>query len=576
MTWNHKVMSYVRIHRLDYLSRKMLGEALLAFAVADAKSLSGRVRSLLLRLAPTLEAQVNALRAVDENRSQAARQSIDESRFPSGLEVRLLGFCLLEVFTIEDFRSVESTVNFFPIDSLFVSMLKSARTIDDDEMDGDMLRHQIPGGIIVRDKSLLDPGALRTLLQPEQIGHSLMPSRVLETLPKGVLCVQVFPVELLPSLFMISIYVHLTEEARQQLLDLHNKLYLAPFLLRGLSPQKIIGGSPTHVDSDFLRKQSIRKWKESLRSGVEVALRPLLSGYFSHFARLGRRKLPAVEIYSLRGGPTIPDLMEEWKPFYDWTSSAVTSGWAAPLGMDFVFGETFVSSLAHFQWGNVIDGKKRSVSQLVLWEEACKQKLEADSNNAIVSQSQRVLSFPSADPLMEFGAKMLGVMNRGIALVRVLQGLQLSIDKLRLLAFSRLNKKLPLRLGFRLINRITRDALLLERIDGEFPTERFWPLGLLDLTLFEVQRLRKGGWPDENFTTSVEKEIAEKVELLKNHSSQVQKWVAESLSLRNTKAILWLTIVGLILAIVSVISGWESLLKLASKLSELLGYLMNR
>lgn len=403
-----------------------------------------------------------------------------------------------------------------------------------------------------------------------------MPSRVLETLPKGVLCVQVFPVELLPSLFMISIYVHLTEEARQELLDLHNKLYLAPFLLRGLSPQKIIGGSPTRVDSDFLRKQSIRKWKENLRGGVEMPLRPLLSGYFLHFARRGSRKLPAVEIYSLRGGPTIPDLMEEWKPFYDWTSNAVNLGWAAALGMDFVFGETFVSNLAHFQWGSVIDGKKRPVSQLVLWEEACKQQLEADSKNAIVSQSQRVLSFPGADPLMEYGAKMLGVMNRGIGVVRVLQGLQLSIDKLRLLAFSRLNKKLPLRLGFRLINRITRDALLLERIDGEFPTERFWPLGLLDLTLFEVQRLRKGGWPDENFTTSVEKEIAEKVELLKNHSSQVQKWVAESLSLRNTKAILWLTIVGLILAIVSVISGWESLLKLASKLSELLGYLINR
>lgn len=150
-------MSYVRINRLDYLLRKMLGETLLAFAVADSKSLSGRIRGLLLRLVPTLEVQVNALRDVAENRYQAAQQSIDESRFPNGLEVRLLGFSLLEVFTIEDFRTLESTVNFFPIDSLFVSMLKGARTIDDDEMDDDTNRHQMPGGIIVRDKSLLDP-----------------------------------------------------------------------------------------------------------------------------------------------------------------------------------------------------------------------------------------------------------------------------------------------------------------------------------------------------------------------------------------------------------------------------------
>jgi len=534
------------------------------------------MRRLLLRLAPKLENQLTALRTVRENREQAVRQSFDESRFPNGVELTLLGFCLMEVFTIEDFRNIESTVNFFPIDSLFLSMFKAARTIGDVETDADMLRHQIPGGIIVRDKSLLDPGALRALLQPNQIGHSLMPSRVLPTLPEGVLCVQVFPVEVLPSLFMISIYVHLTEEARQQLLGLHNELYVPPFLVRGLSAQEIVRGTPTRVDSDFLRKQSLRNWKEDLRSGVEVALKPLLAGYFSHFAGHSQRKLPAVDIYSLRGGPTIPDLMEEWESFYDWTASTETLGWAGPLGMDFVFGETYVSNLAHFQWGNTIDGKKRSISQLVLWEEACKQKIEADSKNPIVGGTHEVLSFPGADPLMEYGAKVLGVMNRGIAIVRVLQGLQVSIDKLRLSAFSRVNKRLPLRLGFRLINQIARDGLLLERIAGEFPGERFWPLGLLDLTLFDVQRLRRGGWPDENFTTRVEKEIAEKVDLLKKNSSQVQKWVAESLSLRNTKAVLWLTVVGLILAAVSVMSGWESLFKLVTKVSDLLGYFFNR
>ena len=560
-----------RVKALDYRVRERLGEAALAFAESDDGSISARVRNLLVRIFPSIEACVNALRLVRKNQSEATEESIADSRIPDGIQIRFLGFCILEVLTVEDFRRLETSVSFFPIESLFVSMIRKGRTANLDD-ESDLLRHQVPGGIIVKDKSLLDPGALTSLLGADQIGHSMMPSRVIKTLPDTVLFVQVFPVQVLPSLFTISVYVHLTAAAAEELLNLHNAAYRPPFILKGLSAEKIIRASPHKLDSDLLRKRQIQQWKRNLRGEIETAVRPLLSGYFSNLTKTSRgAALPTIDVYSLRGAPTIPDAMEDWKQFYDWTSSSRTLGWGDPLGLDFVLGESYVSNLAHFQWGNDVDGRHRPVSHLVLWEEPCKEKLTAEAaNNDWLSQSRSAMSLPGADPVMEYACKMLGVMKPGLVVVRVLQGLQLSLDRLRLLAFSRLSKKLSLRVGFRLINSITREALLLDRIAGEFRKERFWPMGLFDLTLFDVQRLRKPGGPDENFTTETEKDITETTDLLKTSSSQVQRWLGESLSLRNTKAIFWLSVVGMFVAVISLISGWESLAGLTLKIFHLM------
>jgi hypothetical protein len=138
----------------------------------------------------------------------------------------------------------------------------------------------------------------------------MMPSRVIKTLPDTVLFVQVFPVQVLPSLFTISVYVHLAAAAAEELLNIHNAAYQPPFVLRGLTAEKIIRASPTKLDSDLLRKKQIQHWKENLRGEVETAVRPLLSGYFSTLTKASRGEaFPTIDVYSLRGAPTIPDAM---------------------------------------------------------------------------------------------------------------------------------------------------------------------------------------------------------------------------------------------------------------------------
>lgn len=558
--------------RLDYRVREQLGAAALAFADIYDRSWAVRTGRVLPRLFPSIEPRVDALRLVRKNQADAAQESLSASTLPESLRIRLLGFCLFEVFTEEDFRRLERSVNFFPVESLMASMLKRGRrVIHEDE--SDLLRSQVPGGIIVRDRSLLTPRAFMRVLKENQFGHFLMPSKVIKTLPEEIFFIRVAPFQVLPSLYAISFYVHLTSQARDELLKIHTSRYSAPFVLTGLSPEEIVQASPTTFDCDVLRKREIQQWKERLRIEVEAALRPFVSGYFSTLTKKGR--LPAIDVYSLSGGPPITDAMDDWKPFYDWTSSLTTLGWCDSLGVDFVFGETYLSKLAHFQYGTDLSDGKRPISQLVLWEEPLKEKLteEAATQN-FFNQSGSALSVAGSDSSMEYACKMLAAMMPGLVVVRVLQGLQMSIGQLRLLAFSRLNKRFSLRSGFRLINRITREALLLDRIAGEFKKDSFWPIGFFDLTIFDVRRLRKSGSLDEDFTTDTEKRILERTGLLKNSSTQVQKWLTESLSLQNTKAVYWLSVIAAFVGMVSLLSGWESLIKLASKIIHLFSRLL--
>lgn len=515
-----------------------------------------------------IESLLTALSVIEQQRRQNVEESYNESRLPLGTEIQFLGFCLFEVFTIEDFRQLDFS-RFFPVESLLRSMILRRHTMIDDHQIN-VARHQAPS-IIVRDKCLLDPGPLGSFLDDgKQIGHPLAQSCVMPRLPHEILFVQVWPTKILPSLFAITIYVHLTKEGSQRLLELHNQKYQPTVILRRLGEQSILASTPSRLDSDLLRKKTIRKWKESLRREVEVALRPFLSGYFSNSFKAGYRGgLPVIDIYALKGGPQIAHNVEDWKPFYDWTSE--NSRWAEPIGIDLIWGTTYVSNLAYFNWGKDFDGSRRPVSQLLLWEESCLQKIKSeDQKNEFFSQSRSAFSLKSADELMDYASRLLMAMIPGISVLQVLEGLQTSIERLRLVAFSGLSKKLTMRAAFRLINKVTREAMLLDRIELEFRKDRLWPFGLFSLVMLDVKGLRRPASPESSLTTDTDEQINEKIALLKMSSAQVQKWLSESLSLKNTAAVLWLSFIALFVAILSLVGGWEAFSKLITEVSQLI------
>src|SRR5438045_4131015 len=122
-----------------------VGRAALKWAEANDTSFLGRLRRWAIRTSPSIEARTNALRVVTANQRQSAEDSYLQSRIPTDIEIKFLGFCLFEVFTIEDFKQLEHSLRFFPIDSLLMSMIRKARTDTDEEID--FQRDQAPGGI---------------------------------------------------------------------------------------------------------------------------------------------------------------------------------------------------------------------------------------------------------------------------------------------------------------------------------------------------------------------------------------------------------------------------------------------
>ena len=112
-------MMFGLAQRLDYRVREQLGAAALAFADIYDRSSAARTLRVLRRLFPSIEPRVDALRLVRKNQADAAQESLRASTLPESLRIKSLCFCLFEVFTEEDFRRLERSVKFFPVESLY-------------------------------------------------------------------------------------------------------------------------------------------------------------------------------------------------------------------------------------------------------------------------------------------------------------------------------------------------------------------------------------------------------------------------------------------------------------------------
>src|SRR5437773_11025076 len=69
---------------------------------------------------------------------------------------------------------------------------------------------------------------------------------------------------------------------------------------------------------------AIQGWQDDLRTSIETSLKPFLNGYFMHHALYSPR-LPAVEVYGLKGIPEDSEAFERWK--------VDASGWLRSHGL---------------------------------------------------------------------------------------------------------------------------------------------------------------------------------------------------------------------------------------------------
>lgn len=122
--------------------------------------------------------------------------------------------------------------------------------------------------------------------------------KIMPNLPSEIQFMTVGLLQLLPSLIIVSIDVHLNEEAVSKVKKLQDTKYLPTVLFANLLPWKLWRGYTGNFPEIEMRK-AILGWFDELRGRIEKALRPFLKGEFSTGSK-ERARLPAVEVFAVK------------------------------------------------------------------------------------------------------------------------------------------------------------------------------------------------------------------------------------------------------------------------------------
>ena len=463
------------------------------------------------------------LQSVRERQRKGAKRAYERSRPPQNTRIELLSFRLIEVFPVEE------------IDRLRGVILRYFPSLDDDlrhKLFSDDLRYQAENlfgtawwnlGFLVRD------------FKGRFFGGQVCP---MEKLPPEVDYIQVGLSKISPSLFVVTLDVHLENVATETLLRMQDAKYLPEIRFRRLLPVGIRGYAHSRVMADAVMRKTILSWLKELQGKVETSVKPFVSGYFTSQSEDKLARLPSIKVYAIKGIPK-----KDEQTLQTWIDSS--RGWWSSLGFNF-YGFDLYSD------GNLIftlDEDESPVSlssyrMVVIWEaylESINVKPHGDDEKAAA--------------LANLSDTLQSILP-GIAILEFLRYPQRRIAALRNRVFSSIRNGRPrafrLNRFIKLSDQILLESVSLGRIISEFKQERRW-LAHEMKGISELRQISRPGKETKDLGTLMLETIEYRTKLLEEHISFIKDWFSQYLTLRNMAATYWLAVIVLIATLVDIV-----------------------
>ncbi len=474
--------------------------------------------------------RIAQLQELRQFQRREAEEAFNGSRPPDGatLEVRTLR--LIELFHLEDFDQLRTGLNqLFPeFENKFgISNVSETITAFTDEIG--------PGG-------RAEVGTIRRGGKDAWFSVGLCCN--MAELPVEVSYISLAIHKFLSSSVILTFDVHLTEIARQQVAELQNKYYLPVVKFRGLLP---FGKGFLHsVASPFSgASDQMELWQDDLRRRIEGCVSPYLKGYFLGEDATDTATLPAIEIFVLRGAPTVKKEFQEWRErgrrWWEW------------LGFRFSF-DTYESERALFVWADK-DSLRQAPHRLVIVADPLSKEDNVDYRPRFVLRG----------------------LAAGIAVWELLNLMEDRVARLRKDVFVKRgvwgapHRHVPISL--QLSHQLRRESMLLDRVLNDFEQGASWIKILLAKDAGLEKMFAVLGKNPEPLSNTILFSIRTRAERLRKHVGIINSYFADYLTGKNMeitfllqRRMLWLAIIATAATVLSALPYWHTIQEWSKKL----------
>ena len=145
--------------------------------------------------------------------------------------------------------------------------------------------------------------------------RAAIPGQGYWSLPQDVRSVHFTAHQILPSAYLITADVFLTDAAEQSFRDLRSAPHLPEVTLGSIQripqlPHWFLGTGHTSPHGE--QRKALNAWLRKLRSQIQGALEPFFRGHFSRDTRSAGGELPVIEVIWLEGAPTLESEFVQW------------------------------------------------------------------------------------------------------------------------------------------------------------------------------------------------------------------------------------------------------------------------
>lgn len=460
---------------------------------------------------------VQLFQVIRKHQREDAERTYQQSRLPQGSQITNVYLRLFEIYTVEELdHLIDNLTRLFPLYSASNDEPFSA------------IKYQAKHLTSLRWLNVSTIGLRNGLFFTPRYRHFKLPTEVDH--------IDIQLIQLLPSIFVVTLDAHLTVQAQDQLKALQDKRYLPRVIFTKTIPLRERDWGYSSTMAEGVMRHEIELWSIDLRRKIEKALRPVFAGQFQRHRSDGAPQLPCIEVHFLEGlSGDGKDLIKNW--IHHWIA------WLETRGFDLELYESFSDGKVLF-----IPSEDGSTAHKLVVLTHTQPQSDA-SGNPITKSG-----------LIQDSKYIVNELTSTLAIWDFLRLTQRTVEDLRLTSFGKSKRTwvpgLPPTAYARLNENILHTSMLLDRIATEFDEMRsfFLHSPWIHLELRQLTEKDDGKQFKELYVEAIDLRI----KLLRRHITIIKDWLSQFLALRNNQAMFWLTVIIALAAVVGIV-GTENI-----------------